>query len=58
MVAKAQKPEVARAKPKGAGDSNTLPCDCEESWFRSSDDVRAGYTAASRVSMSGRSRTT
>lgn len=43
MVAKAQKPEVARAKPKGAGDSNTLPCDCEESWFRSSDDVRAGY---------------
>jgi hypothetical protein len=43
MAAKSQKPEPQRGRPGGAGDPGALPCDCEESWFRSSDDVREGY---------------
>ena len=58
MAAKSQKPEAGRGKPEAAGDPNALPCDCEESWFRSSDDVREGYIRGIEVSMSGRSHTT
>lgn len=43
MAAKSRKSEAERGKAEAAGDPDALPCDCEESWFRSSDDVRQGY---------------
>lgn len=43
MAARTQKSETGGRKSKGGGDPDALPRDCEESWFRSSDDVREGY---------------
>jgi hypothetical protein len=43
MASKSQKPEAGRDKSEASGKPDALPCDCEESWFRSSNDVREGY---------------
>ena len=34
---------VKKERQESSAQAEALPCDCEEAWFRSSDDVRSGY---------------
>lgn len=43
MARKKQKPVRTTVVAAEGGAADAIPCDCEESWFRSSDDVREGF---------------
>lgn len=43
MARRRKRPGGASVAEDGGGGAGAQPCDCEESWFRSSDDVREGF---------------